>query len=98
MKITKARLRQIIKEEYETMMGSDIEGFSDEDELGTTEPMRDTGLRSPAEILLQRMDARSKLDQMSPEEIEALAGGDQEVMDLIRRIQSDLMYTPRSGM
>ena len=79
-------------------MGSDIEGFSDEDELGTTEPMRDTGLRSPAEKLLQRMDARSKLDQMSPEEVEAIAGGDQEVMDLIRRIQGDLMYTPRSGM
>ena len=98
MKITKARLRQIIKEEYETMMGSDIENISDEDELGTTEPMRDTGLRSPAEKLLQRMDARSKLDQMSPEEVEAIAGGDQEVMDLIRRIQGDLMYTPRSGM
>ena len=97
MKITKTRLKQIIKEELE-YMGSDIEAFSDEDELGTTEPMRDTGLRSPAEILLQRMNARSKLDRMSPEEIEALAGGDQEIMDLIRRIQSDLMYTPRSGM
>jgi len=97
MKITKNRLKQIIKEELD-YMGSDIEAFSDEDELGTTEPMRDTGLRSPAEILLQRMNARSKLDRMSPEEIEALAGGDQEIMDLIRRIQSDLMYTPRSGM
>ena len=97
MKITKNRLKQIIKEERE-YMGSDIEAFSDEDELGTTEPMRDTGLRSPAEILLQRMDARSKLDRMSPEEIEALAGGDQEVMDLIRRIQGETMYTPTSGM
>ena len=97
MKITKNRLKQIIKEELE-YMGSDIEAFSDEDELGTTEPMRDTGLRSPAEILLQRMDARSKLDRMSPEEIEALAGGDQEVMDLIRRIQGETMYTPTSGM
>ena len=36
MKITKARLRQIIKEEYETMMGSDIEGFSDEDKNAKT--------------------------------------------------------------
>ena len=97
MKITKNRLKQIIKEELE-YMGSDIEAFSDEDELGTTEPMRDTGLRSPAEILLQRMNARSKLDRMSPEEIEALAGGDQEVMDLIRRIQGETMYTPTSGM
>ena len=97
MKITKNRLKQIIKEELE-YMGSDIEAFSDEDELGTTEPMRDTGLRSPAEILLQRMDARSKLDRMSPEEIEALVGGDQEVMDLIRRIQGETMYTPTSGM
>ena len=97
MKITKNKLKQIIKEELD-YMGSDIEAFSDEDELGATEPMRDTGIRSPAEILLQRMNARSKLDRMSPEEIEALAGGDQEIMDLIRRIQSDLMYTPRSGM
>ena len=95
MKITKARLRQIIKEEYETMMGSDIEGFSDEDELGTTEPMRDTGLRSPAEKLLQRMDARSKLDQMSPEEREELAGGDAEVLQLIQGLMSNKMLDPR---
>ncbi len=98
MKITKVRLKQIIKEELETMMGSGIEGFSDEDELGTTEPIRDTGLRSPAETLLQRMNARSRLNRMSPEEVEALAGGDQEVMDLIRRIQGEVMYTPGSGI
>tara|TARA_R100000664_G_C2685154_1_gene91514 strand:+ start:160 stop:456 length:297 start_codon:yes stop_codon:yes gene_type:complete len=98
MKITKARLKQIIKEELETMMGPGIEGFSDEDELGTTEPIRDTGLRSAAEILLQRMNTRSKLDQMSPEEVEALAGGDQEIMDLIRRIQGETMYAPTSGV
>jgi len=97
MKITKDKLKKIIKEELD-YMGSDIEAFSDEDELGATEPVRDTGLRSPAEILLQRMNARSKLDRMSPEEIEALAGGDQEVMDLIRRIQGEVMYTPRSGI
>jgi len=97
MKITKDKLKKIIKEELD-YMGSDIEAFSDEDELGATEPVRDTGLRSPAEILLQRMNARSKLDRMSPEEIEALAGGDQEVVDLIRRIQGEVMYTPRSGI
>lgn len=97
MKITKNKLKQIIKEELD-YMGSDIETFSDEDELGATEPMRDTGLRSPAEIPLQRMNARSRLNRMSPEEVEALAGGDQEVMDLIRRIQGEVMYTPRSGI
>ena len=88
----------IIVDEITKDVSLTVTDFSDEDELGTTEPMRDTGLRSPAEKLLQRMDARSKLDQMSPEEVEAIAGGDQKVMDLIRRIQGDLMYTPRSGI
>tara|TARA_R110000824_G_scaffold143103_3_gene310552 strand:+ start:719 stop:1012 length:294 start_codon:yes stop_codon:yes gene_type:complete len=97
MKITKDRLKQIIKEELD-YMGSGIEGFSDEDELGVTEPHRAPSDRSAAEILLQRMGVRSKLDQMSPEEVEAIAGGDQEVMGLIRRIQGDLMYAPGSGI
>ena len=98
MKITKTKLKRIIKEELETMMGSGIEGFSDEDELGITEPHRARSDRSAAEILLQRMNARSRLNRMSPEEVEAIAGGDQEVKDLIRRIQGEVMCAPGSGI
>ena len=88
-------IRQIIREEYETMMGSDIEGFSDEDELGATEPMRDTGMRSPRQTLIDALGLRARLDQMSPEDLEALAAGDEKVKALIDHIQGDPMLEPR---
>jgi len=84
MKITKAKLKQIIKEE--------IGNLSHEDELGGTEPRFDTGMRSPEQKLIDALAARAHIDQMSPEELEALAGGDEEVMGLIRSIQDNQMY------
>ena len=87
MKITKAKLKQIIKEE--------IDSLSHGAELGTTEPRHDTGMRSPEQKLIDALATRARLDQMSPEELEALADGDEEVMALIRDIQGDLMLEPR---
>jgi len=94
MKITKARLRQIIKEEYETMMGSDIENISDEDVLGTDTPQYETD--DPVMKLMDKLAARIKLDQMSPEELDALAGGDMEVRALIDKIMGSELYTLKS--
>jgi len=84
MKLTKAKLKQIIKEE--------IGNLSHEDELGGTEPRFDTGTRSPEQKLIDALAARAHIDQMSPEELEALAGGDEEVMKLIRFIKDNQMY------
>ena len=94
MKITKARLKQIIKEEYETMMGSDIENISDEDVLGTDTPQYETD--DPVMKLMDKLAARIKLDQMSPEELDALAGGDMEVRALIDKIMGSELYTVKS--
>ena len=87
MKITKAKLKQIIKEE--------IDGLTYGAELGTTEPRHDTGMRSPEQKLIDALAARARLDQMSPEELEALADDDEEVMALIRDIQGNPMLEPR---
>ena len=93
MKITKAKLKQIIKEEYETMMGSDIENISDEDVLGTDTPQYETD--DPVMKLMDKMAARIKLDKMSPEELDALAGGDMEVRALIDKIMGSELYNPQ---
>tara|TARA_B100001093_G_scaffold503999_1_gene559168 strand:+ start:964 stop:1278 length:315 start_codon:yes stop_codon:yes gene_type:complete len=94
MKITKARLKQIIKEEYETMMGSDIENISDEDVLGTDTPQYETD--DPVMKLMDKLAARIKLDRMSPEELDALAGGDMEVRALIDKIMGSELYSPQA--
>ena len=58
MKLTKARLKQIVKEE--------IESISDEDVLGTDRPQHDVG--SPEQQLLSLMHAGEKLAAMDAEE------------------------------
>ena len=87
MKITKNRLKQIIKEE--------LDKITYDDALGTTEPRYDTGMRSPEEKLIHALAARAGLEAMSPEEREQLAGGDAEVMQLIQDLMSDKMLDPR---
>mgnify|MGYP003635335401 CR=1 FL=1 len=83
MKLTKTRLKQIIKEE--------MDSFSSGDELGRTEPQFDTGMRSPEQKLIDALAARARLDQMSAQQIEELAAGDQEVMQLIQDMMADKM-------
>ena len=82
MKITKNRLRQIIKEE--------LDNISYGDQLGATEPRYDVE-ESPEARLLRQLFMRQKVDRMSEEEIEALTRGDEEVAELIRSLQSDQM-------
>ena len=83
MKISKSQLKQIIKEEMDSL--------SYEDDLGMTEPRYDTGMRSPEQKLIDALAARARLDQMSTQEIEQLAAGDQEVMKLIQDMMSNRM-------
>jgi ABC-type hemin transport system ATPase subunit len=82
MRLTKARLKQIIKEE--------IGSLTYDDELGTTEPRYDVE-EGPEARLLRQLFMRQKIDRMSQEEIESLSGGDEEVAELIRKLQGDQM-------
>ena len=87
MRITKQKLKQIILEE--------LDNLSYGDELGVTEPHY-TVSQSPEHRLIRKLFMRQKLDRMTPEEIEAIAGGDEEVIELIRDILSDkLLDNPR---
>jgi len=83
MKITRERLKKIIKEEMDSL--------SYGDELGTTEPRYDTGMRSPEQKLIHALAARARLDQMTDQQIEELADGDQEVMRLIQDMMANKM-------
>ena len=83
MKITKERLKKIIKEEMDSL--------SYGDELGTTEPRYDTAMRSPEQKLIHALAARARLDQMSDQQIEELADGEQEVMQLIKDMMANKM-------
>ncbi len=85
MKITKTRLKEIIKEELD-LMGADIEDISAEDEMLPAEPRYDVG--SPEQKLLNALMMRGVLDRMSPEERMELAAGDAEVEELIRDLLS----------
>ena len=83
MKLTKTRLKQIIKEEMDSL--------SHEDELGATEPQFDTGTRSPEQKLIDALATRARLDQMNAQQVEELAGGDPAVMQLIQDMMADKM-------
>ena len=87
MKIAKDRLKQIIKEE--------LDNLTYDDALGTTEPRYDTGMRSPEQKLIDALAARAGLEAMSPEEREELAGGDEQVLQLIQDLMSNKMLDPR---
>ena len=66
MKITKERLKKIIKEEMNSLSYGD-------------------------EKLIHALAARARLDQMTDQQIEELAAGDQEVMQLIQDMMADKM-------
>ena len=81
MKITRNRLKQIIKEE--------IEAISDEDVLGVSDRVADQV--TPEQRLLNMLATRARLDKMSDNELEELAGGDEDVMVLIKSILDNPM-------
>lgn len=83
MKITKNRLQQIIKEE--------IEAISDEDVLGADDYSPRLAGQTPEQRLLTMLVARARMNNMSPNELEALAGGDEDVLELIKSILDNPM-------
>lgn len=94
-KMNRRQLRTLIQEAMEQI---DVNTLSGDDVLFAKEPQYDTGLRSPEKRLLDMLVARGVLDQMLPEDLVALAGGDQAVMELILDIQNnDMLDNPSMG-
>jgi len=96
MKISKARLRQIIKEELETVsMGADIEGYPNPEE--EEDPMA-SQLGTKEQQLLSRILARAVVDRYaSPAEIEHGLGLEMtpEMTHFIQYLQANPMYGGR---
>ena len=83
MKITKARLRQMIKEEVDAMRGADRPGAGIED---IAQPEGE----EPIDVL---MDVKARLAGMSEEELMQLAADlDGDMVTALRHILSDRMY------
>jgi hypothetical protein len=94
MKITKQRLKEIIKEELETVsMGADIEGFPEPEE--DEDPMA-SRLGTPEEQLLSRILLRAVVDNYSSTEDLAADLGIEMTKDMARFIGS-LKANPMYG-
>ena len=98
MKITKQRLREIIKEELETVsMGADIEGYP---EPGEDEDPMASRLGTPEEQLLSRILARAVVDKYDSYEDLANDLGlelDIRMLGWLRSLKANPMYGS-SGM
>jgi len=94
MKITKQRLKEIIKEELETVsMGADIEGFPEPEE--DEDPMA-SRLGTPEEQLLSRILLRAVVDNYGSTEDLAADLGIEMTDDMVRFIGS-LKANPMYG-
>ena len=94
MKLTKQRLKQIIKEELETVsMGADIEGYPEPEE--DEDPMA-SRLGTPEEQLLSRILARAVVDKYDSLNAISAALGVEMTDDMVRFIGS-LKTNPMYG-
>ena len=87
MKITKARLRQMIREEMDAMDFADMD-----DEAGGIESIPQPEGEEPIDVL---MDMKARLAGMSEEELMQLAADlDGDMVTALRHILSNRMYAP----
>jgi len=106
MKITKQRLKQIIREELQAeaeddalrgsrRLGRDIEDIADEPAEDDT---RDRAFTSPEERLLILIKAREALRNMTDDELEDLSMSlDADMVASLRHILANPMYAPMGG-
>ena len=97
MKITKQRLKEIIKEEMDAMRGADRPGAGIEDLAAAEgEEVIDRAFGSPEERLLILMKAREALGKMTRDELKDLSMSlDAPMVATLRHILSNPMYKPR---
>jgi len=110
MKLTKAKLKQIIKEEMSDMLETDMDKYAaraqstpaavEAGALGWAPGLGGITTEprhdDPYEAFWNKLLIRHKLDRLSPEEgAERLGlGGDEEVIEFIRTLQADKSYEP----
>ncbi len=96
MKITKQRLKEIIKEEMDAMRGAERPGAGIEDLAEPEdEETRDRAFGSPEERLLILMKAREALGKMTRDELEDLSMSlDAPMVATLRHILANPMYAP----
>ena len=99
MKITKQKLKYIIKEELDAMRGADRPGAGIEDIAEPDdEETRDRAFGSPEERLITLINARDVLNKMTPADLEALSLSlDAPMVATLRHILSNPMYAPMGG-
>ena len=96
MKITKQRLKEIIKEEMDAMRGAERPGAGIEDLADPEdEEPRDRAFGSPEDRLLILMKAREALGKMTRDELEDLSMSlDAPMVATLRHILANPMYAP----
>ena len=96
MKITKQRLKKIIKEEMDAMRGAARPGAGIEDIAEPEdEETRDRAFTSPEERLLILIKAREALGKMTRDEFEYLSMSlDADMVASLRHILANPMYAP----
>ncbi len=105
MKITKQRLKEIIREELQAeveddaMRGAERPGAGIEDIAATEdEETRDRAFGSPEERLITLINARDVLNKMTPADLEALSLSlDAPMVATLRHILANPMYAPTGG-
>jgi len=97
MKITKQRLKKIIKEEMDAMRGADRPGAGIEDiaDEPAEDDTRDRAFASPKERLFILMNAREALSKMTSDELAELSLSlDAPMLATLRHILGNPMYKP----
>jgi len=96
MKITKQRLKDIIKEEMDAMRGAARPGAGIEDLAEPEdEETRDRAFGSPEERLITLINARDVLNKMTRDELEDLSMSlDAPMVATLRHILANPMYAP----
>ena len=96
MKITKQRLKDIIKEEMDAMRGAERPGAGIEDLAEPEdEETRDRAFGSPEERLITLINARDVLNKMTRDELEDLSMSlDAPMVATLRHILANPMYAP----
>ena len=96
MKITKARLRQMIREEMDAMRGAVRPGAGIEDiAQPEDEETRDRAFDSPEGRLVTLINAREALGKMTRDELKDLSMNlDADMVAALRHILANPMYKP----
>jgi hypothetical protein len=101
MKLTKQQLKQVIKEELSMVLNEeDISDVEYEEAFGTTEPRHTEGAVSPEQQLINALFVRSRIENLSPEEVVEMLNLEptEEMLAYIQRVQeSSFLADPDPG-